>query len=393
MRLLFVKKSQAWPRSAGHDVHGYFMMRALQRLGHEVALLSAEPVSTAARAGLDLGLCRTFAETNVQDQQPPTLTRLQARYLSYWGVDKASIGAVRQTALDWQADAVVGVGLDALPYFAGVTGAVRVWYAADESVRQHLSQLSLLRRRSWGHLKRAAWNGLYERAFAPLVDRVWVVADGERRAMRWVTGLRDIDVAPNGVDCDHYVPQEVEPLPHSCTFWGRLDFGPNVQALEWFCRRVWPLVMERQPEARFTIYGFQPDTAVWRLAALPGVSVVPDVPDLRAGVAAHQVAVMPFVSGGGIKNKLLEAAALGKAILCTPRACGGLRGEEPLPLLRASGTRDWVDALSLLWDNPERCRQLGRDARHWVQTHHTWEATAAVAAAAIEQGRLRAASA
>ena len=53
------------------------------------------------------------------------------------------------------------------------------------------------------------------------------------------------------------------------------------------------------------------------------MKIIPDLPDLREEIAAHQVVVLPFVSGGGIKNKLLEAAAMGKAVVCT-RA--GLRG-------------------------------------------------------------------
>jgi polysaccharide biosynthesis protein PslH len=112
--------------------------------------------------------------------------------------------------------------------------------------------------------------------------------------------------------------------------------------------------------------------------------VVPDLPDLRSGIAAHQVVVLPFVSGGGIKNKLLEAASMGKAVVCSPRACGGLRGEEPLPFLRAQGPAEWLEGIRGLWDRPERRRQLGADARQWVQAHHTWETAARQAVATIK---------
>ena len=76
--------------------------------------------------------------------------------------------------------------------------------------------------------------------------------------MRLVTGIRALDVLPNGTDTDHYHPFEVPQVPQSAVFWGRLDFGPNIQALEWFCHRVWPLVRSRIPDGRFTIIGFNP---------------------------------------------------------------------------------------------------------------------------------------
>ena len=172
--------------------------------------------------------------------------------------------------------------------------------------------------------------------------------------------------------------------PNSCVFWGRLDFGPNIQALEWFCRRVWPAVRQVRPDSTFTIYGFQPSRKVCSLEKAGGVRIVPDLPDLREEIAAHQVVVLPFVSGGGIKNKLLEAAALGKAVLCTARACGGLRGSEEAPLRRARTRAQWVRELMSLWGDADLRRRLGDAARLWVTENHTWEAAARSAAASLE---------
>jgi glycosyltransferase involved in cell wall biosynthesis len=384
VRILFVKERQSWPRSAGHDVHGYHMMQALGCLGHEVALLTLEPPQTEALAGLELAFARCIRQSaSAGDAAALALTRLQERFRSYWGIEPAHIRAVGDTGGEWDADAVVAVGLNVLPYLAAV-GSLRIWYAADEWAWHHLSQLRLVRRRTWGNLKQAAVKGLYERAYAGLVDRAWVVSAGDRRAMRWVAGMRAVDVIPNGVDCNHYQPQATEEMPFSCVFWGRLDFGPNIQALDWFCRKVWPRLLGWAPNARFTIYGFSPVANIWRLSEIKGICVIPDMPDLRACIAAHQVVVLPFVSGGGIKNKLLEAASMGKAIVCTPRTCGGLRGEEPLPFLRAQGRGEWVEAIRSLWERPERRQQLGADARQWVQKHHTWETAARQAVASIE---------
>ena len=276
------------------------------------------------------------------------------------------------------------VGLNVLPYLAGVNGALRVWYAADEWAWHHLSQVRLLRPSTWSNVKEAAVKGLYERAYAPILDRVWVVTEEDRRAMLWVAGVAGVDVLPNGVDADHFAPRQRPQEPNSCIFWGRLDFGPNIQGLEWFCGRVWPAVRRACPQARFTIYGFQPTPEVRNLAGADGVRVVADLPDLRDEIATRQVVVLPFVSGGGIKNKLLEATAMGKAVVCTPRACGGLRREAAAPVTQARTVGQWVRALESLWADADVRRRQGEAARRWVLEHHTWSAAALPAAAGLD---------
>jgi glycosyltransferase involved in cell wall biosynthesis len=379
MRILFAKDSLVWPRSSGHDVHASSLMRALASLGHEISLLTRTPVMADAVRGLGLARCDMMAAFPNQGSGDLRLSRLQERFRSYWGIDPAAIEAVGAAADEWDAQAVVVVGLGVLPYLGAVKRALRVWYAADEWAWHHVSQVQIGKPASWANLRQAAVKGMYERAYAGLVDRVWVVSEADRRAMRWVAGLRDVDVVPNGVDSDWFRPQGVPPRPNSCVFWGRLDFGPNVQALMWFARRVWPKLRRRVPDARFTIYGFQPTPEVRALAGLDGMSLVPDLPDLRGEVSRHQVVVLPFVSGGGIKNKLLEAAALGQPIVCTPRACGGLQAPTGLPLVCCRHASAWVQAIESLWADESERQKLGLAARRWVEKNHTWEAAARIA--------------
>lgn len=372
MRLLFVKDNLAWPRAAGHDVHGYSMMQALGRLGHEVSLLTRVPPRPEALDGLELDRCFSFPAPNQLVASTVELSPWQQRFLSYWGIDPNWLPATATAVHEGEPDAVVAIGLDTLPALTAVRGPSRVWYAADEAAWHHLSQFRLLQRNTWGHLRQAIIGGLYERAFASHLEHVWVVSEADRRAMRWVTGSVPVSTVANGVDSNHFRPQETQHVPKSCVFWGSLDFGPNIQALTWFCRHVWPELSTRVAGARFNIYGRNPGPAVQEMVRAPGIALVADLPDLRSEIARQQVVVLPFVSGGGIKNKLLEAASMGKAIVCSPRALGGLRGDAPLLVARSAS--DWVNEISALWEDPARCRQLGAEARQWVGSCHTWEA-------------------
>ncbi len=377
MRFVFYKHQLTWPRQSGHDVHSAEMMRALAAKGHAVLFLSRTPPEAGATDGLGLeGSALVTPEPEDERFRP---AGLQARFFSYWGVEPRYAAGVARVCRQFGADVLVSVGLDALPYLVGDHRAVSVWYAADEWVLHHLSQFRALDRPTWINLRQAAVKGVYQRAFTPDVDRMWVVTEQDRWAARWIAGARHVDVIPNGVDVAYFSPRSVEELPDTAVFWGRLDFGPNVQALEWVVRQVWPRVREQRPEAVLRIIGFKPGDEVRRLAVEPGVSLQQDLPDLRDEVCRHAVAIAPMVSGLGIKNKLLEAAAMGRAILCTTKATLGLDLPASPPFVIADRPADWARTLVALWDDPQKRRQLGADARAWVTSRHSWSAAADLA--------------
>jgi polysaccharide biosynthesis protein PslH len=385
MRMLFVKNTLAWPRVSGHDVHAFHMMQACAARGHEVVLATA--VAPAPEAIRGLGLARHVvlpAERSSENGHAPlALTKLQERFRSYWGIPAVWLTALRQLSDSFDPDAVIAVGLDGLPFLPGHRG-VRIWYAADEWIVHHLSLARAMNDERWEHVRAAAIKGVYERVFASSIDRVWVVSPPEARAMRWLAGYRHVDIVPNGVDSNYFAPSTPS-TSCSAVFWGRLDFEPNVQGLQWFGREIWPHVRREVPEATFIIVGFNPGRAVRDLAELEGVTLVPDVPDLREEVGRHSVVALPFVSGGGIKNKLLEAASMGKPIVTTRRGCGGLDLPPQMPLVVADSPAQWQTALRDLWANPARRADLGASARRWVIERHTWTAAADRAIAGIEQ--------
>lgn len=378
-RWLFVKERFAWPRASGHDVHTFGMMRGLQELGHSVSVLTIAEPPEAALAGLNLAHRYSLDRWTANlDGFPINLSKSQHKFASYWGISPERIQQVGAAAADCQADVVVVSGLNVLPYLGAVQHAKKVWYAADEWVWHHLSLMKCFQPKTWSELKPALVKGFYERAYRSLLDRVWVVSEADARAFRWLIGLKQLDVIPNGVDAEQYQPGDEPRLPNSCVFWGRLDFGPNIQALDWFIRRVWPLVLARQPEAVLQVYGFQPTAEVEALVKQQrGIRLTANLPDLRSAIRGHAVAVMPFVSGGGIKNKLLEAAALGLPMVCSRRALHGLNGQPPLQL--ADHPSEWVEALLGYWQDAAKRERAGAAARTWVTEHHTWNAAAALA--------------
>lgn len=373
MKILFIKPSQNFPRSSGHDVHGYGMMKALIERGHQVGLLTKKPVADEAKAGLNLCLCSTLSE--LSGESPNSIPFLQKKFTSYWGVEDSDSAKINYLVEEHNFDAVVVVGLGVLPYLSQIRGAKRIWYAADEWFLHHWSLVKLSKPSSWKELKVGLIKGIYERAFRSCTDAVWVVSQKDAQFIRHVMGVRNVAVTPNGVDVDHFAPLNSPKLPNSFVFWGRLDFQPNIDAIEWFGKNVFLPYKNKVADTTWTVYGFNASPDVKAFQKQFGFELLENLPDLRTELAKHHLAVMPFVSGAGIKNKLLEAAAMGMPILASPVALNGL-DSSPASIHIAKSPSEWIDLSATIHGSTPDAKL---DARQWVLEKYSWDSAARIA--------------
>ncbi len=145
-----------------------------------------------------------------------------------------------------------------------------------------------------------------------------------------------------------------------CVFVGAFDYRPNVDAACWFCREAWPEIHRRRPDARLRLVGRRPVAAVRRLGAVPGVEVVGQVPDVRPYLAAAAVAVNPLRIARGLQNKVLEAMAMGKAVVASPQALAGLRHRDDAPPLCARSAQEWIEMVGEAPGSTGRAAATGR---------------------------------
>ncbi len=204
------------------------------------------------------------------------------------------------------------------------------------------------------------------------VRAVTLVSEAEANLYRHFCVEGSIHAVTNGVDLDYFRPMP-RPEETGCVFVGALDYHPNVEGTSWFCRQVWPEVRRRFPDLYLDLVGRRPNTAVKRLAEVAGVSVVGQVPDVRPYVARAAVAVVPVRMARGVQNKVLEALAMGKAVVASPQSIAGLRTEPGVHLLAASTPREWTQALERVCTDADLRRRLGAAGRRYVEEHHRWE--------------------
>jgi polysaccharide biosynthesis protein PslH len=203
---------------------------------------------------------------------------------------------------------------------------------------------------------------------------VLVTSERERLLLKKVVPEQIIEVVPNGVDVaffkDEPFAQEVE---HRVIFTGTLDYYPNTDAVLCFARHCWPLLREQIPDATWFIVGKNPPAEIVSLSDLPGVTVAGSVSDIRPYITTAAVAIAPLLVGSGTRLKLLEAFAMGKAVVSTSLGCEGLAVEPSKHLLVADQPEAFArSVVSLLRDAGKR-RQLGAAGRELVEHHYSWE--------------------
>jgi glycosyltransferase involved in cell wall biosynthesis len=219
----------------------------------------------------------------------------------------------------------------------------------------------------------------YEARVCRLADGVVAVSEADKVALQRLVPDLNVTVVPNGVDTKFYNDQssfghwDLDIGHCSLVFTGKMDFRPNVDAILWFCRRVLPLIREQIPNVRFYIVGQSPHRRILRLADDPAVTVTGYVDDVRSYIAGARVYVVPLRIGGGTRLKVLEAMAMGKAIVSTSLGCEGFEGLMPgQELAIADAPEEFARrVIELLGDASQRQR-LGRAARRFVEERYDW---------------------
>jgi sugar transferase (PEP-CTERM/EpsH1 system associated) len=211
-----------------------------------------------------------------------------------------------------------------------------------------------------------------EQSLPTWVRAVTLVGEAEAQLYRTFCAPGPVHAITNGVNLDYFRPQPQE-KEQGCVFVGALDYHSNVDGVNWFCREVWPEILHRRPQLRLALVGRRPVPAVRRLAELPGVDLIGQVPDVRPHVASAAVTIVPLRLARGVQNKVLEALAMSKATVTSPQACQGLRTTPGEDLLVASSPGEWVEAILALLDDPDLRRCLGSAGRRYVEENHRWD--------------------
>lgn len=218
-------------------------------------------------------------------------------------------------------------------------------------------------------------NLLFERYCMRRTTHCMVVSEEDAAVFHKVSPTVPVSVIQNGVDTDFFTPGDGSTVPGRLVFEGTMAFLPNRQAAIFLVNEIMPHIWARRPDASLTLVGRDPPADIRALAS-DRVFVTGAVDDVRPYVREAEVFVCPLQSGAGIKNKLLQAWAMNKAVVATSLSVGGLGARDSDNLLIRDDAESLASAVLALMENPSQREALGRRGRATVEGVFTWEAQA-----------------
>ena len=235
---------------------------------------------------------------------------------------------------------------------------------------------------AWGHRRFAQSALAAERCWLPRFDRILVTSSHDAELVHATVPDSAVTVYPNALPL-------IVPPPRSdrqeIIFSGNLEYPPNIQAVRFFHRNVWPALQSRWPGIRWKILSKNPG-AVCELASRdPNIEVTGFVPDAVALIAQAQVAIVPLFAGSGTRIKILEAWAAGTPVVSTTLGAEGLEYRDRENLVLADDAETFTAAVSELLALPLNRERIGAAGRRLYEERYTWQTAWKSLDAVLEQ--------
>lgn len=199
-----------------------------------------------------------------------------------------------------------------------------------------------------------------------------VVSERDRTTLQQISPTARFEVVDNGVDCTYFHPQDDAAGSPDVVWVGGLSWSPNWDAVVYFAEQILPLIRSNSPGTRFLVVGNCSTTQRHLLEKYPSVVVIGRVDDVRPYVWQSGCFVVPLRVGGGTRIKILDAWAMGKAVVSTPIGSEGLAAKDAENILIRSEPEHFAAAVVELLANKNLSRRLARAGRETAVRRYAW---------------------
>ena len=223
-----------------------------------------------------------------------------------------------------------------------------------------------LQYRMWVDFETAAWRE---------VDAVVAMSEKDRQTV----GLAKAVAIQNGVDLDRFQPSGQEPSANRLLFIGSFAHLPNLIAIEFFLREVWPRLADLNPQLHIIAgsrHQYFMDLYRGRVSInvnQPGIEVEDFVSDVRPAYQQAAIVIAPLVASAGTNIKIMEAMAMAKAVVSTPAGINGLDLSPGQDVIVTPTGEEMAAAIRDLILHPEKRKSFEKQARTKVEAHYSWD--------------------
>jgi glycosyltransferase involved in cell wall biosynthesis len=216
---------------------------------------------------------------------------------------------------------------------------------------------------------------------ARTADVTVAISDSERAALLDLDPALVVEVVPLVFELPRIAAGPAKER-RGLFFVGGFWHTPNADAVIWFVKEIWPLILRQQADLVFRIAGSNAPADVLALAQRPGVEVVGFVPDLTELFDRSRVFVAPMRFGAGVKGKVGQSMAHGLPVVATSIGAEGMSVRDGEHLLVADAPGAFADAVLRLVGDDELWARLQANGRKFV------EQTQSMAAARLKLAEL-----
>lgn len=375
MNILFLSRWFPYPMNNGSKIRIYNLLRGLSQ-HHDVTLLCfADQPGVSPEAPEIRAVCAKVEVVPWREFDPASL-RARLGFLSLQPrsvVDTfspAMAQAITQTLNEEKFDLVIASQLQMAayaPYFGDVPAVfeeIEIGLFHDRAFSAD-GKMRLRRALTWFKLR------LYLSQLLNRFRAAVMVSERERNLLRrnFPAFRGRTEVIPNCLNMDEYTGIRAEKRANTLIFSGPFKYRANYEAMTWFVGQVFPLILERVPDAQLIITG---DHENLPLPSLRNVTLAGYVDDIKWLIASCAVSVAPLLSGGGTRLKILEAMALGTPVVATSKGAEGLEAQAGAHLLIADSPSDFAECVIKMFQDETARVQMAERARRLVQEKYNW---------------------
>lgn len=205
-------------------------------------------------------------------------------------------------------------------------------------------------------------------------DKTLVCSAEDKAYLEKLHKTDNIDILLNGVDLSTFNVGAGHDYSQNNTvlFTGNMDYAPNVDAVQYFAKEMWPEIVKKFPNTKFVIAGQRPVEAVKKLASI-SIEVTGFVPDIQDMYKTASVVVAPLRFGAGTQNKVLEAMAMGVPVVCTHIGFEGLQIQSGEGVILSKDKQNFVENVLHMLENAENRRDVGLQGLEIAKNRFSWD--------------------
>jgi polysaccharide biosynthesis protein PslH len=211
----------------------------------------------------------------------------------------------------------------------------------------------------------------YEATAAEVFNRILVCSENDRDLLQEMPVQTPVVVVPNGIDPSLFEESQGRVAPGEIVFVGSMDYHANISGITHFVKEIFPRIVAEIPGVTLSIVGKNPGEQILALAS-GQIKVTGKVPDVRPFLSRAALVIVPLLVGGGTRLKILEAMAMGKAVISTSLGCEGITAVSGETIWLEDTPAGFAARVVSLLSLPDDAQTMGRKARDYVLEHYDW---------------------